>query len=264
MKFSEFIAEHTSSNLDLFVEENSHQILAISNFLENEEEKGITPTTPRIEDILSSIQFISLDIECMFPNSLRVILMFQDAYPTPGIACGIALATLNGRIQPSLSNFHKQIVKTYKPKDHPISSIDVAKYALSCEEFSEPLEKMKPLYSGDIRGWCTQGVLLCNAAPTTREGVVGAHVSEWSHFMKRLLMWLSDRFPYLVCAFFGRSAQTLSNHINPSKHTILSTSHPSNNGIASGFGTCNIFNEINTHLIKNKRPPIRWDQHSYL
>lgn len=254
----EFVQNHMPGSLTTFFNDNIHIIRAISNYLDmdascerknkfNKNVKNII--TPRIEDIFSALYFISFDPYGLFDNSIKVILLFQDTYPTPKTACGIALATMDGGIQSLLKNFYNRMQDTYFPE---VKNQDNEK--IKCDN----------LINGDIRGWCAQGVLMLNSALTTRENETESHISEWALFTTQFIKYLSDNFPYLVFTLFGKKAQSYKKYINSTKHTLITTSYPSDRGIQYGFGKCDIFNEINDNLIVNLRQPIQWENYSYV
>lgn len=247
MRFYDLMCNHAPVSLRDYIQSDMHIIEAISNFIEIEEDNHRRGTaekvTPRMELILSAFNLVSFDIEGLFPNSLKVVFMFQDVYKQPNLACGVATCTLNGIAQPTLKNIFKRLSETYKlPDENP----------------------MKQYTDGDIRGWATQGILLWNAALTTREHQTESHILHWSIFTKRMIKWISDRFPYLIFVFFGKKAQEYQHIIDESKHKSLSTSHPSPLGYNYGFHETNVFNEINQHLTLNKRDPIKWENHTYI
>lgn len=255
-----FVKNHMPVSLTTFFNDNMHIIQAISNYLDMDSgckrkdryNKNVSNIiTPRIENIFSAFYLISFDPHGLYDNSIKVILLFQDTYPTPGAACGIALATMNNKIQPSLKNFYDRIQDTYFPE---VINQDNEKTKIKCDD----------LKNGDIRGWCTQGVLMLNSALTTRENETESHMSEWALFTTQFIRYLSDNFPYLVFALFGKKAQSYKKYINSTKHTLIETSHPSGRGIQYGFSKCDIFNEINDNLIANLRQPIRWENYSYV
>lgn len=229
-----------------------HIVDGISNFLEIEDDDG-KKITPRIEMIFSTFYLVSMDPYDLYPNSLKVVFLFQDSYPTPGAACGVATATLNGVIQPTLKNLYTRMKDTYQPK----------KKIISDDKEIEVDIPIPYLIDGDIRGWCTQGVLMWNAAMTTREREVGAHLEEWSLFSQQMMKWMSETFPFIVFVLFGKKAQMYKKYIDVSKHHIIETSHPSALGARYGFNTCDIFNEVNESLIENKRYPIQWEKYQY-
>lgn len=241
MKFVDVVRDHTPIHMQSFMNSHIHIVEGISNYLSQESNDGerITPST---DVILSPYHLVSMDPLGLLPNSLKVVFIFQDPYPTPGSACGVATATLNGSVQPTLSNIYKRICETYTP----------------------PTGDMPFLLDGDIRGWCVQGVLMMNASMTTRErDITAPHMEVWSMLTQPMIKWISDTFPFLVFVLFGRKAQLYKKCINQSKHRVIETSHPSARGSTFGFNTCDVFNEVNTSLIDNLREPIRWENYSY-
>lgn len=268
MKFVELVEQYCPFWLQEFRNANIHLVQGISNFLEQEMEdgdKGLkNRITPRIELILSTFYLVSMDPYDLFPNSLKVVWMFQDVYPTPGAACGVATCTLNGVIQPTLSNIYKRMLETYKPKKKVILLNEDPETHERVETEQELDIPVPRLVDGDIRGWCTQGVLMWNAAMSTRERETEAHLEEWSLFSQQMMKWMSDTFPYIVFVLFGKKAQLFKKYINASKHTILETSHPSGRGYFYGFDKCNIFNEVNDNLVMNGRKPIEWGNYNYI
>lgn len=242
MNFLELASNYSPVLLRSFIEANQHHIQGVSNFLDQEKhnsDQGLQPRiTPRIELVLSPYHLVSMDPYDLFPHSLKVIFMFQDPYPTPGEACGVATASLTGKIPMTLNNIFKRLSETYTPTPS--------------------------ISDGDIRGWCTQGVLPINIALTTREKEIEVHIDEWSLFSQQMIRWISDRFPYLIFVLFGKKAQLYKKYINAGKHLVIETSHPSGRGYFYGFDKSNIFNEINEQLTLNKRSTIQWEKISYI
>lgn len=242
MKFLDIVRDYTPVHMRAFIYDHMHIIEGISNYMDQEQNDG-NRITPSINVILSPYHLVSMDPAGLFPNSLRVVFILQDPYPTPGAACGVATATLNGSIQPTLSNMYKRICDTYTPS----------------------VGDMPSLVDGDIRGWCMQGVLMMNASMTTRERDISApHVDVWSTLTQPMVKWMSETFPFLVFVLFGKKAQYYKRYINQSKHHVIETSHPSTRGSAYGFSTCDVFNTVNTILSLNLREPIKWEQYQYI
>lgn len=263
MKFKELVEIYTPCLIREFMEANSHIVDGISNYLDCEAENS-QRITPRTELILSTFHLVSMDPYDLFPNSLKVVFVFQDPYPTPGAACGVATATLNGEVQPTLSNIYKRLYETYKPKVSRKVLVEDPESNQMVEVVQEVEDKMPNLVDGDIRGWCLQGVLMWNTSMTTRERETQSHMDAWSLFSEQMMRWMSDTFPFIVFVLFGKKAQELKKFINGSKHHIIETSHPSGRGYHYGFHTCNIFNEVNEQLVLNRRPPIKWENYNYI
>lgn len=259
MLFNELVEKYCPLSLVPFAKDNMHLINGISNFLDAQEEEG--KITPRIELILSAFHLVSMDPEGLFPNSLRVVFMFQDTYPTPGAACGVAITSLNDRVQPTLRNFYQRIVETYEmpaPVENNQSLYEPPIYNGTKANMPQRIP------NGDVRGWAAQGILMLNAGLSTLEYKKEAHIDAWSLLMPRLIEWISTAFPFVVFVLFGKVAQSYKGQINASKHHILTTSHPGDNGYNRGFGTSDIFNEVNRALTANHRPSIQWEDFSYI
>ena len=114
-------------------------------------------------------------------ESVRVLLIGQDPYPTRDVACGLAFAVTSTSKQPqSLRNLMKELAT-----DVPEAT-----------------------NSGDLSCWSNQGVMLLNSALTTKIGLPGAHASIWSKFTKSVIAELDSSS--LVCLSLGEHAKKLS------------------------------------------------------
>ena len=229
------IRKHPPPLLRTFFQQIDHLLEAISNFLESQND-----IVPDIRRIFAALYYVSFDIHGLLPNSFKVVMIFQDPYPTSSLACGIATCSLNKIVPPTLMNMFKRIENTYSPTI------------------------MWNKKDGDIRGWCTQGILMTNVTLTTIHGKNKAHVDNWEDYTRIFIRYLSDTFPFLVFMSFGADSRKMCNIVNKKKHTVIETSHPSGLGAHHGFNTCNIFNECNQALILNKRDPIKWEQYNYV
>lgn len=234
MNFLDIIKRDFPLELHEFIEENEYTIESISNWLTT-----VKRITPDINSVLAAFKYVSFDQGMLFPNSLRLVMLFQDPYPGIGHACGIATMTQNTKPQPTLSNILKRIQDTVDP------SMDI----------HPP--------TGDIRGWCMQGILLINCAFTTEETLIKAHIEQWQYFTKPLIQYISRKYENIVFAGFGADARKLLEECADKKHPLLSTSHPSGRGMIHGFNTSDIFNEINGKLSACGRIPINWTKYKY-
>lgn len=236
MNLVEYVEQYAPVQMRKFFSDNMHIIEAISEFLESERDSDIR-ITPDISQIFSSLHLISMDREGLLSNSLKVVICLQDPYQQ-GCAHGVAMSTLNGEITVSLRNVYR-VLKSYKK--------DIPKFT-----------------SGDIRGWCTQGVLLWNAALTTRLGTSKAHTKEWSIFTYNFIRWLSTEFKFLVFVLLGADAKAYQRDIDLSRHVVLTTSHPVARENSNTFLTSDIFTKVNEVLVFMEREPVRWEEYSYV
>lgn len=139
-------------------------------------------------------------LECPY-DKVRVVVVGQDPYHTPGQATGLCFDVPIGSTAPSLTNILKEIRKDYGS----------AKADTNEHSHLEHLPK--------------QGVLLLNSALTTEEGVAGSHLDLWAPFLEQTVIGLNKK-PYLVWVLWGKKAQKLRPLINPN-HGIVEGAHPS-------------------------------------
>ena len=144
-------------------------------------------------------------------DSVKVVILGQDPYHSPGLAQGLAFSIpenipTNSRAFPSsLRNISK---------------------ALALEGFGQ-------LPNGDLHAWAKQGVLLLNTALSVRLGEAGSHSKlGWKSLIDQLISGLALQRPDLVWMLWGGHAQSklalIESGIN---QLILQSSHPSGLGV---------------------------------
>jgi len=179
-------------------------------------------------------------------NSVKVVILGQDPYHSPGLAQGLAFS-----IPKTISMQSKQF---------PSSLRNINK-ALMLEGFGS-------LANGDLSHWAKQGVLLLNTALSVRLGEANSHAQlGWKSFVVEIIQKLSQQ-PNLVWLLWGGHAQSLEEFINnPNQHLILKSSHPSGLGVyktAQPFiypgdqKSCGHFTRANQYLLSHQQTPIAW------
>ena len=180
-------------------------------------------------------------------NSVKVVILGQDPYHSPGLAQGLAFSipediAVNSRTFPSsLRNISK---------------------ALALEGFGS-------LPNGDLHHWAKQGVLLLNTALSVKLGEAGSHTSlGWKSLIDHLIGALSKAKPHLVWMLWGGHAQSKLPLIdNGDGPLVLQSSHPSGLGVyktdrpflePGGKGSCGHFIKTNQWLIEHRDSPIQW------
>jgi len=114
-------------------------------------------------------------------DSVKVLLIGQDPYPTKGVACGLAFAVSDKRKAPqSLKNLMKELATDLPQQSN----------------------------SGQLDRWSAQGVMLLNSVLTTKVGTSGAHAKIWIGFTKAVIEQLDSSS--LVCLSLGEHAKKLS------------------------------------------------------
>lgn len=166
-------------------------------------------------------------------NDVKVVILGQDPYHTPGAAEGLAFSVPSSQpIPPSLVNIYKEI------------DADIGHHAL---------------LSGSLRAWQKQGVLLLNTVLTVEAHRAGSHRGKgWETFTTATISYLSDVRPHLVFLLWGRDARSKKGLIDASRHLILESAHPSPLSAHNGFFGNHHFSRCNEFLIKHGMEPIEW------
>lgn len=165
------------------------------------------------------------------PDAVRVVLLGQDPYPTPGHADGLAFSVRPGVRPPrSLANVFR--------------------------ELEADLGHARPA-SGSLEPWARQGVLLLNTALTVEEGAANAHAGwGWTPVTDAILDAVSARPEPTVFLLWGRPAQARARRI-AAHHPILAAPHPSPLARGGFFGT-RPFSRANAALEAAGRGRIDW------
>ena len=166
-------------------------------------------------------------------NEVKVVILGQDPYHTPGAAEGLAFSVPSSQpIPPSLVNIYKEIDADIGHHENP---------------------------SGSLRNWQKQGVLLLNTVLTVEAHKAGSHRGKgWEIFTTETIKYLNKTRPHLVFILWGRDARNKKSLIDTSKHLILESPHPSPLSAYHGFFGCKHFSKCNEFLIKNNEEPIDW------
>lgn len=195
----------------------------IAHRLETERATGITHAPDRT-DIFRAFRVPM--------QSVRVVIVGQDPYPTPGHAVGLAFST-NRDVRPlprSLANIYTEL------RD------DVG---------------IPPAEHGDLSRWVDQGVLLLNTSLTVREGEAGSHRSwPWKDVTGAALRALAERGGPLVAVLWGREAQWATPLLSGIE--LIESAHPSPLSARRGFFGSRPFSRVNTLLVAHGDDPLDW------
>jgi len=178
---------------------------------------------------------------------VKVVILGQDPYHSPGLAQGLAFS-IPGNISTNSRAF-------------PSSLRNISK-ALALEGFGT-------LPNGDLHSWAEQGVLLLNTALSVRLGEAASHANlGWKPLVDRLINALAKQKPHLVWMLWGGHAQSKLSLIESGvDQLILQSSHPSGLGVyktdrpflePGGKVSCGHFVKANEWLIANQQMPIQW------
>jgi len=166
-------------------------------------------------------------------DQVKVVILGQDPYHGDGQAQGLSFSVPNGmKIPPSLRNIYQELAS------------DLA---------------IPPNHNGNLEHWAKQGVLLLNSVLTVEKKTPNAHAnSGWVAFTDGIITLLSEQKEHLVFLLWGAYAQRKTELINPTKHLILTATHPSPFSAHKGFFGCKHFSKTNDYLTKHNQQPINW------
>ena len=219
---SDFLAGIDSSWRPVF-DGASVTLADLENQLEDESRRGIQHAPPRVE----IFRAFRVPLE-----SVRVVILGQDPYPTLGHAVGLSFST-NRDVRPlprSLANMYAELRDDIgiQPADH-----------------------------GDLSRWVDQGVLLLNTTLTVREGEAGSHRSwPWRTVTGAALELLAHRDTPLVAVLWGNDARWAVPLLDGVD--IITSAHPSPLSARKGFFGSHPFSRINSSLIAQGSTPIDW------
>lgn len=164
---------------------------------------------------------------------VKVVILGQDPYHTPGAAEGLAFSVPSSQpIPPSLINIYKEI------------NADIGHHANS---------------SGSLRGWQKQGVLLLNTVLTVEAHRPKSHSGKgWEIFTTEVIKYLNSNRDNLVFLLWGRDARNKKLLIDASRHLVLEAAHPSPLSAYNGFFGCKHFSKCNKYLEEHGKEPILW------
>lgn len=166
-------------------------------------------------------------------DRVRVVLLGQDPYPTPGHAHGLCFSVQPGvAIPASLRNIFKEL--------HADLGIPPAKH-------------------GHLASWARQGILMLNAVLTVRGGASNSHAKKgWEAFTDAVLAAVNARAQPAVFVLWGGYAGKKKALID-SRHAIIESAHPSPLSASSGFFGSRPFSKVNAALEAFGHAPIAWE-----
>ncbi|MDW4548938.1 uracil-DNA glycosylase [Defluviimonas sp. D31] len=174
-------------------------------------------------------RFAALDL--VRPEAVRVVILGQDPYPTPGHAHGLAFS-----VAPEVTPLPRSLTNIFK-------------------ELRDDLDVCPA--TGDLHHWARQGVLLLNTSLSVPAGTAGGHARlGWHGLAEEVLAEISGTPRAFL--LWGAHAQKLKPQIRPGDHLILESAHPSPLSARRGFFGSHPFSRVNDWLATRGAPPIDW------
>lgn len=199
------------------------QLAELGRFLNAERSAG-ERVLPAGDRILAAFQRPRADV--------RVLIVGQDPYPTPGHPIGLSFATAPDvrPIPRSLQNMYREL--------HDDLGIEPAPH-------------------GDLTAWADRGVMLLNRVLTVRAGVPASHRGKgWESFTECAIRALVDRGGPLVAILWGNDARRLAPML--SEVPRIESTHPSPLSASRGFFGSRPFSRANAALQAQGAAPIDW------
>jgi len=170
---------------------------------------------------------------------VRVLIVGQDPYPTPGHAVGLSFS-----VAPEVRRLPGSLVNIFR-------------------EYSEDLGYPTPT-TGDLTPWTERGVLLLNRVLTVQPGKPGSHRGKgWEEVTEQAIRALAARKSAgrvggepLVAILWGRDARTLVPLL--AGIPAVESAHPSPYSAASGFFGSRPFSRANQLLEQEGARPVDW------
>ena len=165
-------------------------------------------------------------------DEVKVIIVGQDPYPTPGHAMGLSFSTA-----PGVRPLPRSLVNIFK-------------------EYSSDLGLPMP-EDGDLTPWSEQGVALFNRVLSVQPGKAGSHRGRgWEEVTEHALRALAGRGEPLVAILWGRDAQNTQKFLGDT--ACICSPHPSPLSAARGFFGSKPFSHANELLVQQGAEPVNW------
>lgn len=203
----------------------SDNMSALKGFLRTEKDLGkvILPH--------SSLWFNALNSTP--PDKVKVVILGQDPYPTPGHAHGLCFSVL-----PDVKPIPKSLINIYKELQDDLGIVN---------------------HNGNLQSWAGQGVLLLNSVLTVQSGQANSHQGQgWELFTDAVINELNRQSRPIAFVLWGAYAQKKGAIIDSKRHFVLRSPHPSPLSAYRGFFGSRPFSQINQFLQQQDQQEIDW------
>jgi uracil-DNA glycosylase len=165
-------------------------------------------------------------------DAVKVLVIGQDPYPTPGHPIGLSFA-----VDPDVRPVPRSLANIYR-------------------ELHDDLGVTPPQH-GDLRPWAQQGVLLLNRVLTVTAGDAGSHRGKgWERVTEQAVRALVERDRPLVALLWGAQAGSVKPFLGDTP--VVASAHPSPLSASRGFFGSRPFSQVNELLVAQGAEPVDW------
>ena len=165
-------------------------------------------------------------------DAVRVLIVGQDPYPTPGHPVGLSFS-----VAPDVRPIPRSLANIYRELHNDLG--------------------IAPPAHGDLSAWAERGVLLLNRVLTVRPGAPGSHRGRgWEEVTDGAIAALAARGGPLVAILWGRDARALKPALGTT--VVIESAHPSPLSAHSGFFGSRPFSRANAALAAQGVDPVDW------
>lgn len=165
-------------------------------------------------------------------DAVKVLVIGQDPYPTPGHPIGLSFA-----VDPDVRPVPRSLANVYKELEADLG--------------------VTPPAHGDLRPWSAQGVLLLNRVLTVQAGEAGSHRGKgWEAVTDQAVRALVARGTPLVAVLWGAQAGSVRPLLGDTP--VVASAHPSPLSASRGFFGSRPFSQVNELLVAQGADPVDW------
>lgn len=165
-------------------------------------------------------------------DDVKVLVVGQDPYPTPGHPIGLSFA-----VDPHVRPVPRSLANIYR-------------------ELHDDLGVTPPPH-GDLRAWSEQGVLLLNRVLTVEAGAAGSHRGKgWEAVTDQAVRALVARGKPLVAVLWGAQAASVRPLLGDTP--VVASVHPSPLSASRGFFGSRPFSQVDALLREQGADPVDW------
>ncbi|SRR6185437_13726980 len=163
---------------------------------------------------------------------VRVLIVGQDPYPTPGHPVGLSFS-----VAPEVRRLPASLANIFR-------------------EYTDDLGYPRPS-NGDLSPWTERGVMLLNRVLTVQPGKIGSHRGlGWEEVTEQAIRALAARGGPLVAILWGRDARNLAPLLDGVP--LIESAHPSPNSADRGFFGSHPFSRASRLLEEQGAEPLDW------